>query len=335
MPFTPIEEQHYQTLFQAMAAECNMDINGDPLGDDVVPNYSKMRAWLVRLRQTALHPEVGGHNRRALGRNENGPLRTLDEIVITMLENIDQKIRADERSRLVSQLKRGQMLENGPRVNEALELWSRALVESSTVSDEIRQQLDQEVKSAKAPLKAQRESVDSDEEDKQTEESPNLGALRNRLKNALEVEHMAVFFQANAYFQLREKTNAESPEFKELEKKEIEGYERAKSLRHEILHDILRKATRLMSKIDKNVQEEKFVKIPRISSKVRGHGDFRKVEEALRETGEILDLQADQIVEWRDSVIELLTKSLVDEDDGVEVCFSVNIGSNLQALTTI
>lgn len=89
MPFTPIEEQHYQELFNQMCEEVGVNTEGGPLSDDwefdtVVAE--KMRKWLVRLRQAALHPEVGGRNRRALG-HKDGPLRTVDESVfISILE---------------------------------------------------------------------------------------------------------------------------------------------------------------------------------------------------------------------------------------------------------
>lgn len=51
---------------------------------------------------------------------------------------------------------------------------------------------------------------------------------------------MAVFFRANAYFQIKtnvDMTTPDSPEFQELDKLELEGYEHAKKLRREILQE--------------------------------------------------------------------------------------------------
>ena len=56
---------------------------------------------------------------------------------------------------------------------------------------------------------------------------------------------MAIFFRANAYFQIKsnkDMTEPDSPEFQELEKLEIEGYETAKKLRREILQEVSRTA---------------------------------------------------------------------------------------------
>lgn len=71
--------------------------------------------------------------------------------------------------------------------------------------------------------------------------SSRLGVFRNRLRAALEIEHMAIFFRANAYFQIKsneDMTKPDSPEFQELEKLEIDGYEQAKKLRQEILQEV-------------------------------------------------------------------------------------------------
>jgi E3 ubiquitin-protein ligase SHPRH len=148
MPFTPVEEQHYQSLFQQMCEDCGFDIKGSPVSEDWDPedpgHIEKMRSWLVRLRQTALHPEVGGRNRRALGRKQ-GPLRTVDDVLAAMLEQSEISIRSDQRALLLSKLKRGQAFENGPEVKHALEIWTEVLEEATEIVSECRQQLHDEV----------------------------------------------------------------------------------------------------------------------------------------------------------------------------------------------
>jgi E3 ubiquitin-protein ligase SHPRH len=146
MPFTPIEEQHYQELFKQMCEESDLNSRGEPLTDDWDPETfaETMRRWLVRLRQTALHPEVGGRNRRALG-NKDGPLRTVDQVLDVMMEQTELTIRTDQRALLVSKMKRGQLFENSPRVKEALEIWEKAASEASAIVEECREQLRQEI----------------------------------------------------------------------------------------------------------------------------------------------------------------------------------------------
>jgi E3 ubiquitin-protein ligase SHPRH len=155
MPFTPIEEQHYQGLFKEMCEEVGLNELGEPVIDgwNSEAFSEAMRRWLVRLRQTALHPEVGGRNRRALG-NRDGPLRTVDQVLDVMMEQTELAIRTDQRNLLTSKLKRGQLFENSPRVKEALEIWEEARKEASAVVEDYREQLRAEMARDKTDNKA-------------------------------------------------------------------------------------------------------------------------------------------------------------------------------------
>jgi E3 ubiquitin-protein ligase SHPRH len=146
MPFTAIEEQHYQGLFDQMCEESNLDNQGAPLDDEwKIEDYAEiMRRWLVRLRQTALHPEVGGRNRKALG-HKDGPLRTVDQVLDVMIETADLVVRTEQRALLAKKLRRGQLFENSPRVKEALEIWTEAAAEAHAIVEENRQLLREEV----------------------------------------------------------------------------------------------------------------------------------------------------------------------------------------------
>jgi E3 ubiquitin-protein ligase SHPRH len=150
MPFTPIEEQHYQELFSQMCEESGLDTQGGPLEESWNPDTATetMRRWLVRLRQAALHPEIGGRNRRALG-HKDGPLRTVDQVLSAMMEQTDLAIRTDQRALLTSKLRRGQCFENSPRVREALAIWEGVVSEASEIVEECREQLRQEIDNVK------------------------------------------------------------------------------------------------------------------------------------------------------------------------------------------
>lgn len=88
-------------MFGQMAEDCGFNLDGTPRIDDWNPDspatVEKMRNWLIRLRQTCLHPEVGARNRRALG-NSKGPLRTVEEVLEVMIEQNDIAARLEERT---------------------------------------------------------------------------------------------------------------------------------------------------------------------------------------------------------------------------------------------
>ncbi|KAF4629349.1 hypothetical protein G7Y89_g8800 [Cudoniella acicularis] len=328
MPFTPVEEQHYRDLFSQMCEECGLDIQGAPL----IENWDSdrvtetMRQWLSRLRQTALHPQIGNRNRRALG-HKNGPLRTIDQVVDLMVEQTDLAIRSDQRNLLTCKLKRGQLFERSPRVKEALAIWNEVANEALEIVKECRKQLEKEIArgDGKDSLRSSRSVTESDadsaDEQKEVEASSRLGPFRNRLRAALEIEHMAKFFCASAYYQIKsneEMTKPDSAEFRALEKLEIDGYEEAKKLRREILQEISRKVDRLMKRISKKAASQAFVELPEFPSDSPRGIESRTIGEKLDVLAAALNMQANQLDEWREETIQSLLKPLVDEDDGIE-----------------
>lgn len=323
MPFTAVEEQHYQSLFQEMTSECNLAKDGAPLVDDWEPeDYEEtMRIWLNRLRQTALHPEVAVYNRRVLGHSKSRPMRTVDEVLDAMLEQSENSIRVDERAYLSSKLTRGQLYENSPQVREALEIWQTVRDETEKLVADARTELKALIGQGGSALEEGKDPDESDDEPGDSESKGRLGECRRRLRGALEMQHKAVFFCANAHFQIRdnpEMTEPDSEEFHRIKKLEDEGYENAKVIRREILQESHRKATKLMDRLKHKAQTQSFVEVPElVASPEKGIESSNIVEELEALYGD-LNEQADIIDQWREHVIQLLLKPLLDEEDDIE-----------------
>lgn len=359
MPFTAVEEQHYQSLFKQLAEACGLDARGAPLRPDWDPDDSAvqeaMRAALNRLRQTALHPEIGDQNRRALG-HRAGPMRTLAEVLDAMIELSESSLLVDRRALLAHKLRRGQMLENSPRVREALEIWQGVLKESEAMVQSARERLKSEVERAKEageeetgkkrqPGKYDDDS-ESDEDDADGQDKAaggRVGDAQRELRYGLEIQHRAEFFCANAYFQIKsnaEMTAPDSDEFLRLEKLETEGYEQAKRVRQEILQENRGKATRKMAELSGKAATQSFAVIPEcVFAEPSGIEGYHTAEE-LQEFGGLLNDQANQIDDWREAVIQLLLRDLVDEGDEVEITGdeyenSTRVQDEIQAYLTI
>lgn len=326
MPFTAVEEQHYQSLYREMAETCGLSLDGAPLTEDWNPDHyaDDMRTWLVRLRQTALHPEIAGYNRRALGHSKNRPMRTVDEVLDAMLEQSESAIRTDERAYLSSRLTRGQLYENSPRVKEALEIWTSVREQTQKLVSDARAELEALLRDQTSVVSktAKVDILDTDsDDDDEVEGKGQVNESRRRLRSALELEHKAVFFCANAYFQIRENpemTEPDSEEFRRTKKLEDDGYEEAKVVRREILRESHRKATRLMKKLAQKASEQSFVEIPELTvSEERGIESGRILDDLEALYGELND-QANLIDDWRERIVALLLKPLVDEEDDAE-----------------
>jgi E3 ubiquitin-protein ligase SHPRH len=319
MPFTPVEENHYSTMFQEMCSDCELSIEGAPLKEDWNPNdkavVEKMRSWLARLRQTVLHPEVGDRNRRALGQS-HGPLRTVEEVLQVMTDQNDAALRAEERNWLLSKLKRGQVFEQAKKSQDALDVWLNVLGYSAKLVDECREELEKEtmIDNAKEAAKEiEREDEKAGEEEDERSQT-RLGTLRNRLRTTLEVLHMATFFTGNAYYQLRSDESAvpsNSEKFKELEELETSAYERAKQIRKEMLVEPLSRANNYMSRI----QKRDFVHLAPFKELLAGGMESRNIVDKAEILVEVMNMQAKKIVEWRQAMIDLLLVPLLDQEE--------------------
>lgn len=332
IPFTAVEEQHYQTIFKDMAEACGVDTQGNPLieGWDPEDYVEEMRVWLNRLRQSALHPEVGNYSRQLLGSNRARPMRTLGQVLDAMIEQAENIVRTDERAWLSAKLTRGQLLENGPQVKEALAIW-----------EEVRKYTQELVTSSRADLRAVMAEKSSNnltpqqdnheeptsftsesEEEDDGESKGRVGECRRRLRYALEMQHKAVFFCACAFFQISNNPDMTAPytdEFQKLKKLEESSYEEASNIRKHILREPHRKATRLMDKILQKALDQTFTEIPELII-----ADYRGIESDrivgnLEELYDKLNKQANAIDVWREHLVQLLLKPLMDEVDAAEM----------------
>lgn len=328
IPFTAVEGQHYSQLYERMCDECDLDMSGTPLNDDWNPEdlsiIEKMRSWLTRLRQACLHPEfISRRNRRAVITG-NGPLRSVDDVLESMIDHNDTLVRAEERSLLLSQLRRGQLLENATRRHEALGLWNASLAHAGAIVKDCRAQLDAELakyRESAATLNGKKVSID--EENEEMDKNSRIGTFRQRLRAALEVEHICMFFTGNAYYQIKTDpkiTEPESEEFNSLEKREVDAYEAAKLIRKEILTEVSQRVGRYMKGIKEKTKTKQFVKIPHMKPQINFSGiEARRVLDRLEDLCDALNEHTAQYNQWRDAMANLLSQSLIDQEEDTEL----------------
>ncbi|KAF7597423.1 proteasome component M29 [Aspergillus hancockii] len=328
IPFTAVEEQRYGQLYEEMCEACGLDLSGAPINGDWDPDdpsiIERMRSWLVKLRRTCLHP--AGNPRRGLG-TVTGPLRSVAEVLEVMIDQNDALVHAEERSLLLSQLRRGQLLENSKHRQKALELWTKSLERASAIVKECRDRLRLErAEHRVGVVDADQDatSVDTTSEDESEESTKNsrVGA-RQRLRSALEVQHICVFFTGNAYFQIKtdpKLTAPDSEEYRSLEKREVEAYETAKLIRKEMLTDISQKVGHLMKAIREKSQHKQYVNIPKMKPQLYSKGiESHRVLDKLEDLCEVLNNHAVQYDEWRQTMIKFLSQSLIDQEDESEL----------------
>ncbi|KAL9052532.1 MAG: hypothetical protein Q9162_005336 [Coniocarpon cinnabarinum] len=319
LPFTAIEEQHYKQLFDEMCAEIGLDRKGAPMHEYWDPEsestVSRMRQWLTRLRQTCLHPEVGERNKRALGRS-GGALRTVEEVLQVMIEQNETSLRSVERGAISAKLTQGHLLLFAQCVDKekALNLYLQALQIASEAVVECREQMQEEAKR----LGEEVDGLKTSELDADERRSERLSAHRNRLRNALELEHASAFFVATAYYQMKmQKTdgNEDSTEYQEFEKLEIDYYDHARGVRKEMLRDIATSTQKLIADVRKTTDAKKHSSSLFPSSSNHGGIESQKVFRAIDSISSLINRQSRQLQEWRSKLAGLLSESLLDQEE--------------------
>ncbi|KAI1663023.1 SNF2 family N-terminal domain-containing protein [Daldinia decipiens] len=336
MPFNTVEEQHYQTEFKELVMKLGLDEHGSPLRSSFQRDWDPENLWIIdsmkrtlsQLRKSILHPSLGsGRLIRTADQKNKGP-PTIEEVLEAMIEQSDSSIKTEQRIYLLSKLERGQLLEYRSEVNAAIQLWQEVVDEVEVLEEECRKQLQIELEKAKqaGSSDALMEDENSDmENDDDTDEKMALGKVsecRRKLRSMLDIHHRAVFFIASGYFQIKsdeKKTVPNSEEFKLLEEKEVSGYDAAKNIRKEILREARAKALSCITRIREKASSQSFTDVPEVELPSFQGLESRRVLDNFKVLAGALDDQADLIDEWRETVIQMLIRPLVDEEEEVEI----------------
>lgn len=321
IPFSGIEEQHYRQKFEQMCNELELNVDGSPRFASWNPDnphiIEKMREWLTRLRQTCLHPEVGHRNRRALGRKKDGPLRTVEEVLEVMIDQKETMVRSAERMMLLYKIKRGHLYSFGKEPQNALDVYLETQEIATNAVLECRRQLAEEIKTRNQARGNEEDGNESDQEDND-DRRDRLQLCRQRLRNSLEIQHMAQFFTATAYYQVKSDislTMAQSERFHELENKESSSYDQAKATRQELLTDVSRNARKFISKVAQ-ANRGNLVSLSTVAISNNFPGiESRNIMQRIDEFISLLNAQAEQLTAWRQDLVKLLLVKLIDHDD--------------------
>ncbi|KAI2641841.1 SNF2 family N-terminal domain-containing protein [Hypomontagnella submonticulosa] len=331
IPFTTVEEQHYQAQFKELTQRFGLDESGAPLLDNWDPEDPRiidlMKRALARLRQSIMHPSLGTRRFLHAGDQKDKGLRTIDEVLDMMIEQSDAAIKTDQRNHLAGKLERGQVLENQSKIPAAIEVWQQVVDEAIVLTEECREQLRNEIEAAKR-ASADGSNGGSDSNDAQGQNfeddkaTGRVSECRRRLRYVLDIHHRAVFFIASGYFQMKKEVEERAPdseEFRALEEKEVHGYETAKKIRQEILRDAREKAASLIGKILEKAKTQSFAEIPEMEFP-EFHGiESRRALDNFQMLSETLNEQANLIDEWREAIIQLLSRPLVDSENESEI----------------
>ncbi|KAF2749815.1 hypothetical protein M011DRAFT_475152 [Sporormia fimetaria CBS 119925] len=330
VPFTVIEEQHYSELVRQMCEDCSLSPEGQPLQEGVSRDdpevVDQMREWLVRLRQTCLHAQVGKRNRRALGGSlRDGPLRTVHDVLEVMIDQNDTSKKAEAREHILSLVRMGHITASAgdveKRAEAALPFYKQALEQTQRWVAICRKDLLEEKEQLhrqEPELRRQKPEAEAseDEEEQDSEKQGRLSTIRKSLRSFLELEHTCKFFHGTVYYQIKSNealTQPDSEEYHRLEKLEVEWYEQAKLIRKELLKDVQHKAQQQMRRIEAANPFHQLVHISDLPD--MGGIEGKKILDMMDSICDLLNAQAKQIDKWRKKIVDILLLPLVDQDE--------------------
>lgn len=347
IPFTPVEESNYRSLFAQMCHECGLDSTGGPKSDDWDPDsrdvIDSMRRWLSRLRQACLRTDWT-HGAVTAPSNDTS-LKSVAEVLESMIDLNENDIFNEEKKFLLAMIRRGQLLENALDPKGALGVWQEALKYVTPVvtryKEELRVELEkrrQRRREERKQKKAGKPAVESDDEDDDDDDNDRksgavhrakkraknrlLGAYA-RVRSALEVQHMCHFFIGNAFYQIKTNTDLTKPdseEYRALEKSEAKAYEDAKQVRKELLAEANKVVSKVIGHLRDLVEHEGLVSMPDMQLDIEGVGiESELIVDRFDSLCEFMNQHATFYSKLRGHLIKMLLAQLVDQDDDAEL----------------
>ncbi|KZO97524.1 hypothetical protein CALVIDRAFT_562880 [Calocera viscosa TUFC12733] len=367
----PVERHLYNDLLESAYNALGVDSLGNNINEGHQLDISQLRTWLLRLRQSCTHPQIGQlhRNDRVLG----GALRSIGEVLELMRYQNRQIILNEKRDRLEHRVKHALLIQldesNAARWKQSLELFLALRYDVQALVDEVKTILDSQIAVARAERKAAREKAkgltdshlledaphfskrkgkeverhgeesEDDDDWMQEEEEPEEGKGRGRHKeNRVKTSNIRIrecyVLQHKIFFALGDLYH------KLAKTDEDEAYADAERVRRTVLKNTEDIAQRAMAKLtlevaEKGVGERELEVGPTGKPGLRGALLFDEANDVI----DLLNDQRDLLWKWRGMIFTRLTQSLTtsqgQEADGEEYGHALDAQGEAEAYITV
>ncbi|KAI8873760.1 hypothetical protein GQ42DRAFT_141708 [Ramicandelaber brevisporus] len=220
----------YNNLTSAQSGNGNGDGNENSLqpSTNAFAATQQIYSWLLRLRQTCLHPQLG----REAGRRLGSDVKSIESVLTTMIMQADDSVYTNEHRQLELRLERGMLYEAAEQQEKALEIYNA--IEKITVKNvETRRTAYTEIKAlaaaaaaAAAQAAAQAEDTEDSKQDKDELliDEHRVAVFAHRVTSAITLLHQLYFLLGSVHHHLKHDESLES-----------RYYAKADDLRHELL----------------------------------------------------------------------------------------------------
>ncbi|KAJ3384193.1 hypothetical protein HDU84_003097 [Entophlyctis sp. JEL0112] len=320
LEFSPVERDYYDEFYSQCIKELEK-LNGEAIGKHWSSDFqrkqyiekarSKMRSWLLQLRQMCCHPQIGEHNKNILG----AKVVTIQEVLESMRRQNTITIGSVEATLINLRIKKAHLYEFSKDYEHAINVYEAALIDIRARIKKLRADLT--AFKTKSSEVEDIEELDDVAHDLPAGDADHRKVLSTQLGSFKELEHQAIFFIACCF---------NSMESTELETK---YYEQAETLRRQILGDFEAVVEKRRAAFFGDAESTRAV--------VRAIADvknWRKSKESAVHSGGVvirttlksiqtlfsrLNRQWDNVLaRWRTRILELLNTSLHNEEQPEE-----------------
>ncbi|KAG0333750.1 hypothetical protein BG000_008918 [Podila horticola] len=344
--FSEVERANYDEKWGQCLAECDLDALD---GEEV--NAESLQSWLTRLRQTCCHPTIGKWGRVTLGKSN---LRTIDQVLDVMVEQVAHQMYSKERSFMVSRIKRAVLTTRLEKRDQELQVFLSLekdvaqKVEMFKIKvDEVRLKRSQERdngtsavaekgKEKKLDTHARLELIKDDDDDmivllnKRTQngltvsdKAPEdaLGAAVLRHRDWMEQQHRVLFFTACLYHDLKR------------EEEETEYYKKAEDVRQLMLGLPEKRFDRVLEYVKGLIEDTDLDSDFKIAAPQFGGGiALSRIIEQLAFVTELLNRQLEILSAWRKDLVSRLIQPLMqDGEEGEQYQYSIDLQHTLES----
>ncbi|KAJ3184878.1 hypothetical protein HDU85_001558 [Gaertneriomyces sp. JEL0708] len=315
-----VERTWYSQLVEQMMLDVGVD------RDDV----AKLSSWLLQLRQTCCHPQIGSHNRTLLG----GTLRSMRDVLDVMYQKARGDVYSCERRAALLAIRKAMVGEfKGKDASwvcagrDVLNIYEKVKRDVELNLEEIRKEM-REVEEQRKLIEGEASQLARSAENKfddlldnaeTTLHLPRLGdtdtlltvkdaqqALSSRYHSFQEVLHRSVYFMAGTHHLLKQCTHLN---FEEHDKLETQYYEAAESLRRDMLQPFLEDIEKVRRSFMHFEEEAEVVLCSGVEVDLTGVEvgiTGKSLVQRARHVVSLLNKQWELYARWRKGIIDAL-----------------------------
>ncbi|KAI9005215.1 SNF2 family N-terminal domain-containing protein [Gaertneriomyces semiglobifer] len=315
-----VERTWYSQLVEQMMLDVGVDL------DDL----AKLSSWLLQLRQTCCHPQIGSHNRTLLG----GTLRSMRDVLDVMYQKARGDVYACERRAALLAIRKAMVGEFKGKAagwvcagRDVLNIYEKVKRDVELNLEEIRKEMSEieeqrkliEGEASQPARSAENKFDDLLDNADTTLHLPRLGDadtlqsvkdmqqnLTSRYHSFQEVLHRSVYFMAGTHHLLKQCTHLN---FEEHDKLETQYYEAAESLRRDMLHPFLEDIEKVRGSFMHFEEEAEVVLGNGVEVNLTGVEvgiTGKSLVQRARDVVSLLNKQWELYARWRKGVIDAL-----------------------------